>query len=156
MNSVPLQAELSFWEKRPCHLLKLYKKWVWNTFESIVIRFYKYFIIMQCSLSEKRPQQIYITLCSNLHTVLELYHTTKSLTFFPGNFFQVFWASAEALRWNFSPQIEKTWKKWTGKKVRLFVAWYNSGIVWKLLHNVISICCGHFWLKELCIIMKCV
>ena len=58
--------------RNPLSILKLCKKWVWNTFESIFFPFYKHFIIMQYSLGQKRPQQIYMTLCSNLHSIPEL------------------------------------------------------------------------------------
>ena len=95
-------CKISSWafilRENPCNQLKSCKKWVWNTFERIFFPFYKHFMIMQCSVSQKRPQQIYMTLCSNLQTIPELYH--KTVTFSGGNFSQVFsiWGEISHLR----------------------------------------------------------
>ena len=92
----------------PLSPLKLCKKWVWNTFESIFFPFYKHFIIMQYSLGQKRPQQIYMTLCSNLHSIPELCQISKSLTFFPDYFSQVFSIWGERSHLRVSANAQKT------------------------------------------------
>ena len=124
MNPLPFQAELSFWEKPPCHLLRLCKKWVWNTFESKFFQFYKHFVIMQDSLSQKRPQQIYMTLCSNLHSIPELSHITKKSNFFSRLLFLGFLSISRCSEMRSFTSNWDNLRKVVWKKVRLF--WYMT------------------------------
>ena len=58
----------------PCHLLKLCKKWVWNTFESIFFPFYTHLISGSVLWVKKDQSRFRWYICSNLHTAPESCH----------------------------------------------------------------------------------